>query len=187
MIATASARSDVFVSRLGQDDSFPGTSEITSIVPRVKTVESTITSIPTEDPFHAISKSSEKSEYKIDDYLNLTSDDEDKSEAFDVVQQWNGHVLEVYEKTFLARMKTILGEDPDQEATIKFRAVDEEDFDLLEPGAFFYWSLGYMRRPNGVIRKHSDLRFRRLPIWREETREFAQMEAQSIRQLFSDD
>lgn len=108
-------------------------------------------------------------------------------ESFDVVQKWHGYVLEVRDKTFLARMTTILGEGPDQEAEIRLKAINPEDLDLLEVGAFFYWSLGYLRRTNNEVRKHSDLRFRRLPLWREGAHELAHVEKQNIRQLLSNE
>ncbi len=82
-----------------------------------------------------------------------------------VVQKWEGHVIEIHEDTFTARLIPISGEGSEQEAEIFIEEVSAEDLSLLKPGAVFYWSIGYHSRPCGSRMNVSVIRFRRLPIW----------------------
>jgi hypothetical protein len=81
-----------------------------------------------------------------------------------VIQKWEGYVIEVEQDTFRARLVPIVGEGSDQEAEIYLEEVEKEDRALIEPGAVFYWSIGYLDRPSGRI-SASSIRFRRLPGW----------------------
>ena len=91
-------------------------------------------------------------------------------------------MIEVGPDTFLARLTRIVGEGPDQEAEIYLNEVEEEDHALIEPGAVFYWSIGYLDRPSGRIRA-SVVRFRRLPAWTRRQLEAARAEAAKLRDL----
>ncbi len=86
-------------------------------------------------------------------------------ERFQAIQKWEGHVIGVGEETFSVHLRPLLGEGSDhQEAEIYLEEVDPSDRFLIEPGAVFYWSIGYLDRPSGRLRA-SILRFRRLPAW----------------------
>jgi hypothetical protein len=104
-------------------------------------------------------------------------------ETFQAMQKWEGHVIEVGPDTFWARLVRILGEGPDQEAEIFIEEIDRDDRSLIEPGAVFYWSIGYFDRPSGRQRT-SVLRFRRLPSWTTQDLMRANAEAERLEGLF---
>ena len=95
-------------------------------------------------------------------------------------------MIEVGEDTFLARLTPIVGEGPDQEAEIYLDEVDEEERSLIEPGAVFYWSIGYLDTPSGRKRQ-SVIRLRRLPAWTRRELEAARVEAARLRDLLYGD
>jgi hypothetical protein len=105
-------------------------------------------------------------------------------EKFLTMQKWEGHVIEVGQDTFWARLVRTTGGGPDQEAEIYISEIDQEDRILIEPGAVFYWSIGYLDRPSGRIRA-SILRFRRLRPWSKHELEAAEIEAQRLKSLLS--
>ena len=107
-------------------------------------------------------------------------------ESFHPLQEWEGHVLEVSNETFLARLIPIQGEGQDQEAEIYLEEVDQADRALIEPGAVFYWSIGYLDRPSGRMRA-SMLRLRRLPNWTKRDVLQAEGEAEQMKALFADE
>jgi hypothetical protein len=106
-------------------------------------------------------------------------------ERFSVIQKWEGKVLEVEDDMFLAELTTIKGEEDQLVAEIYLEEVDESDLPLLEPGAIFYWSIGYYKRPSGTIRA-SLIRFRRLPPWNQRQLQKAREEAVKLQSLFDD-
>ncbi|GMU60013.1 MAG: hypothetical protein AMXMBFR34_17760 [Myxococcaceae bacterium] len=84
---------------------------------------------------------------------------------FDLRQQWEGIVAAVSGDTFTATLKDLT--DPavtEESAELFLEDVGESDRNLVEPGAVFYWSVGYEDTPRGRERK-SIIRFRRLPGW----------------------
>lgn len=103
---------------------------------------------------------------------------------FKVLQKWEGYVLEIDNEVFRARLIPISGQEDIQEAEIYLSEVTEEDRDLLEPGAVFYWSIGYLVRPSGTLRA-SLIRFRRLPAWSEDQLYKAERDAHRWGDLFS--
>ena len=104
-------------------------------------------------------------------------------EFFRAVQKWEGHVTWVGKDTFAARLVAIAGEGPDQEAEIDMEELDGDDVKLVEEGAVFYWSIGYLDRPAGRLRA-SVLRFRRLPVWTYSELQKADRKAEAIKDLF---
>lgn len=106
-------------------------------------------------------------------------------EYFKTLQKWEGYVLEVGEETFHARLVPIIGEGGDQEAEIYLEEVDEEDRPLIEPGAVFYWSIGYLHRPGRI--RAAVIRFRRLPKWSRFELEAAEAETIQLKSLFDDE
>lgn len=100
-------------------------------------------------------------------------------EFFKALQKWEGHVLEVTDDSFLARLVTIEGEGPAQEVEIPLEELEQEDRKLVEPGAVFYWSIGYLDRPSGRLRA-SQIRFRRLPAWSSRELARARIEAKEL-------
>jgi hypothetical protein len=107
-------------------------------------------------------------------------------EYFNAIQKWEGFVIEVTEDTFIARLTPIVGEGPDQEAEIYLDEVKPDDQSLIEPGAVFYWSIGYLDRPSARLRA-SIIRFRRLPTWTKREIETARTKAARLKALLHDD
>jgi len=104
-------------------------------------------------------------------------------EQFRVLQKWEGYVIKVRRDTFLAKLVPIVGGGPDQEAEIYLEEVKKQDRALIEPGAVFYWSIGYLDKPSGRHRT-SLIRFRRLPRWTRHELEIADAEATRLRDIF---
>ncbi len=107
-------------------------------------------------------------------------------EHFRALQKWEGYVIEVGENTFLARLVPIRDEGADQDAEIYIEEVEEADRPLIEPGAVFYWSIGYLDKPSGRLRA-SIIRFRRLPAWTKRDLELARTEAVRLKALLDED
>jgi hypothetical protein len=104
-------------------------------------------------------------------------------EYFQAIQKWEGQVTSIGEDSFRAQIRPIVGEGTaDQVAEIYINDVAESDRLLIEPGAIFYWSIGYLDRPSGRLRA-SILRFRRLPTWTKQEIERAEVKARELREL----
>lgn len=86
-------------------------------------------------------------------------------DAFHALQRWEGVVTTIEEETFVARLTDLTSEGPDEEVELPLADVPGEDRDLLEPGAVFYWAIGYRDEASGQRQRVSALRFRRLPVW----------------------
>jgi hypothetical protein len=111
----------------------------------------------------------------------------DGLEYFRAIQKWEGHVIQVGKDSFSARLIPIAGEGPDQEAEIYMEEVAPDDRSLVEPGAVFYWSIGYLDKPSGTRLRASVLRFRRLPVWTQRELENATIKADELRDLLDVD
>lgn len=101
-------------------------------------------------------------------------------ENYRLLQQWEGVVLEVYEDYFIARLHDLTGKYPDEEAEFSFEEISENDKELLEPGAFFYWNIGYHESKSGQRTRSSIIRFRRLPAWTKKEIESSKKRAEDI-------
>ena len=93
-------------------------------------------------------------------------------------ERWEGIVLEVEDGTFRARLVDLDRHAPDEDAEIYWSEVSDEDRDLVEPGAVFYWSIGYYTDRMGQRMRRSLVRFRRLPTWTKRELEDARHEAE---------
>lgn len=82
------------------------------------------------------------------------------------LQKWEGAVLDVGAETFTARLVDLTGDRPEEDVELEKVELSDFDLDLLEPGAIFYWTIGYRRQlPRGARSRESVIRFRRLPAW----------------------
>lgn len=103
-----------------------------------------------------------------------------------VLNKWEGKVTEVREDSFIA---LLLDQDSihttDEEAEFPIDEVPIPDRPLIEPGAIFYWSIGYIDKISGQRMRVSDIRFRRLPVWSSEEIERAKKNAQRVRDLLN--
>jgi hypothetical protein len=93
-----------------------------------------------------------------------TRDDAAPGEFIITTVEWEGYVEEVQDERFLAMLvdKTT---GRAERTTVLFDEVSSFDLDLVEPGAVFYWSVGYRVRETRQREGISLIRFRRLPTW----------------------
>ncbi len=104
-------------------------------------------------------------------------------ENYRILQKWEGYVTEVEIDVFHAVLSPIVGGGPDLDTEIYIEEVVSGDRHLIEPGAVFYLSIGYLDRPSGRQRVLL-LRFRRLPRWSERDIEDARELAEKLGKLF---
>jgi hypothetical protein len=100
--------------------------------------------------------------------INVQAPTIDMNTRFVSLEDWEGQVLEISEdkSTFVSGLINLAsGERIDtDEAVFAFEDVQPFQRDLVRPGAFFQWSVGW--RYIGKSReKSSRLSFRRLPAW----------------------
>ena len=105
-----------------------------------------------------------------------------------VLQQWEGTVVEVKNGSFGARMKNLTDTTgPEEWATMLVDEVTEDERHLVQPGAIFYWSVGYLTEPSGQRRTASSTYFRRLPAWTVDGLERVRVAADTFLDVFPDD
>jgi len=97
------------------------------------------------------------------------------------LQKWRGVVIENNGDTFLAKLTDLNDKAPDEEVEILKSEVSEDDKKLLQPGAVFYWNIGYHTTSYGQRKRESVIRFRRVPVWRKEEIAAAQKRAQRLK------
>jgi hypothetical protein len=79
---------------------------------------------------------------------------------FVATARWEGVVTERFATYFVAQLIDL---DNDEEATAEFdlNELSEPDIPLCEPGAFFYWAVGYEVRRSGQRVRAAPIQFRR--------------------------
>ena len=105
------------------------------------------------------------------------------ADIFVSLQKWEGAVLSVTKDAFSARLVDQTNPNPEEEAEFSIDELDPDDLELLEPGAIFYWNIGYLDKKSGRIRI-SDIRFRRLPAWTERDLKEAEIAAEELQKYF---
>lgn len=104
-----------------------------------------------------------------------------------LLHHWECAVERVGTSTFTATMRSLRDpEDSEKEAEIPIDEVSPDDLELLEPGAVFYWSIGYDTTPGGTRRRFSQLKFRRLPAWTKKDLQRVDAAADALFELFGD-
>ena len=93
-------------------------------------------------------------------------------------ERWEGVVLRVESDVFRARLVDLDRQTPDEEAEVYLSEVSDDDRVLVEPGAVFYWSIGYYTDRTGQRMRRSLVRFRRLPAWTKRELDDARCEAE---------
>ena len=81
------------------------------------------------------------------------------------LQKWEGVVVSISENSFCARLHDLTAANPEEEAEFSIEDVAEDDRALVQPGAIFYWSIGYYTSRTGQKLRSSIIKFRRLPAW----------------------
>lgn len=91
---------------------------------------------------------------------------ERRPDRFELLQQFEGTVLDVGEGEFSARLvDRTHPQRPTEIATFESSEVSEGDLPLLHPGAVFYLSIGYRIRSWGQRVREFTISFRRIPVW----------------------
>ena len=85
--------------------------------------------------------------------------------TFHALQEWEGHVLEVDQDDFIAALVDLTAgsSHEEEEATIPFTEIAENDAASLRVGAIFRWVIGYERSRSGAKKRVSQIVFRDLP------------------------
>jgi hypothetical protein len=102
---------------------------------------------------------------------------------FRALQKWEGYVRAIEDEVIRTRLTPLKGEGGVVEAEILIEEIGEEEQELIELGAIFYWTIGYLEIPSGRIRA-SMIRFRRLPRWTKHELEAAHARASELKTLF---
>ena len=85
---------------------------------------------------------------------------------FQLLQLWEGRVIEVRDSEFDAIITDKTNPDFDDEfVTLDIDEITPDDLPLLQIGAVFYWSIGYVDFPGRGRTRESKIRFRRLKGW----------------------
>lgn len=102
--------------------------------------------------------------------------------SFYALQEWEGHIIEVSDETFTARLADITaGERHDgEEVQLPIGDLTDDDREILAPGRVFRWSIGYQRSRAGSKKRVSQIVFRRLPQWTEKDLADAKEEARQL-------
>lgn len=107
-------------------------------------------------------------------------------ERFVALESWEGVVEEVLADSFVARLQSTHGGSLEI-AEIAIREVSRVDRELVVPGGYFYWSVGYRDSPSGQRTRASVIRFRRLPAWTGTDLESQAAWKRGVEVLFDDD
>lgn len=83
---------------------------------------------------------------------------------FRQTQNWIGHITDIHDRSFTARLDEINNSGTYEVAEFEFDDVSDSDKKLIALGAIFYWSVGHAVR-SGQVYKESFIRFQRLPPW----------------------
>jgi hypothetical protein len=108
-------------------------------------------------------------------------------ENFVVLQRWEGSVVKVgrSHRVFSAALKDLAGGVSEEEVVLNISEISEADFDLLAPGAIFYWHIGYIEKAGGQRNRTSSIRFRRFPSTTPGEVELAKKKANELHKLFN--
>ena len=81
------------------------------------------------------------------------------------LQEWEGYVVEVTERDFVARLVDLTAgsSHEEEEAAIPLDEVAEQDAHKVCPGSIFRWVIGYERSAAGTKKRVSQIVFRDLP------------------------
>lgn len=107
-----------------------------------------------------------------------------KQDIFETLQKWEGVVVEKRKGYFLARLIDLTESRMEEEAEFPLEEVPDEDKILIEPGAVFYWNIGYLNKRGGQKIRASMIRFRRLPAWTYNDVAKAKQEAEDLQRFF---
>ena len=86
--------------------------------------------------------------------------------TFHALQEWEGYVIKIDEKNFVARLVDLtVGLGPEEEeAEIPMSVLSDEDKVKLRLGSIFRWVIGYERHVTGKRRTGSEIVLREVPL-----------------------
>lgn len=83
--------------------------------------------------------------------------------------KWEGIVESIFKSSFIAKIKDVAGEAPDERVEIDFDELTNIDERVLvKIGAIFSWTMGYSVSLSGTRKRQAILIFRRMPTWTED-------------------
>ena len=110
-----------------------------------------------------------------------------KSSKFreDIKQKWSGVVIAVDDEELTVRLEDLTNFDNPNEIVVLSRdEIDNNDQNLIQPGALFYWYIGYRQGIKYSKERISIIRFRRLPQWTKREIEEADKLAEDYAEFF---
>ena len=107
---------------------------------------------------------------------------------FQVLQEWEGYVIEIGEDDFTARLLDLTAGSlhEEEEVVIPFSEISKDDLKHLRLGSIFRWIIGYARSTNGTKQCVSQIVFREFPIVTKQDIAEAEEWARKTAQLWSD-
>jgi len=97
-------------------------------------------------------------------------------------QEWVGRVEQVLEESFLVSLTDTTNPNEEEVAELSMEEVSARDRELVQPGAIFYWWIGYRDAEDGQRRSESSLRFRRPVTVTDDERQAALVRARRLRE-----
>jgi len=113
---------------------------------------------------------------------NMYANGYSRNDRFLAFQKWQCRVTEITKESFSAIVTNLTDEHKEDEV-VEFSLADVSDSDkeLLNIGAIFYWSIGYLIKIGGTKIKSQIIKFKRLPKWSQEEIDQAYEEAGKLR------
>jgi len=105
---------------------------------------------------------------------------------FNAIQSWEGYVIDIFKYYFTARLTDLDEQEQDEDVEILLKDVSEDDKKLVEPGAIFYWHVGF-ENERGTIKRSSIIRFRRMPRWTDSAFKKAKITEDKIKKILAGD
>lgn len=100
-----------------------------------------------------------------------------------ILSKWEGVVSRVSGDIFMGKLRDLTTDEGFiNEAEFSVDDLQEDDKELLEIGAVFYWYVGYMTTSGGTRTKISLLKFQRLPKWQKSKIERIEEDAKRLRE-----
>ena len=95
----------------------------------------------------------------------LSSQELPHRSALHVLQEWEGYVVQINDKDFVAHLLDLTTGSTyaEEEATIPLAEVSDDDAAKMKIGSIFRWVIGYSRFPSGTKETVSRIVFRDLP------------------------
>ena len=108
--------------------------------------------------------------------------------SFHLLQEWEGHVIEIGEDDFTVRLLDLTAgsSHEEEEAVIPLSEISEDDLKRLRLGSIFRWVMGYERSASGTKQRVSRIVFRELPVATKQDIAEAEKRARKTAQLWAD-